>query len=114
MIFDVGQEKYSHLVRGDQVIESSLHLHLREHLNAEIVLGTITDLAVAVQWIQSTFLYVRILRNPRFYGVPANADKKALVNRLQGLLLDYSAVLRRVRALLQRETKSILRLILLQ
>ncbi|CAG0883311.1 unnamed protein product [Darwinula stevensoni] len=81
------KEKYEHLVRGDQVIESSLHRHLREHLNAEIVLGTITDLAVAVQWIQSTFLYVRILANPRFYSIPANTDKKALVNRLQDMCM---------------------------
>lgn len=46
----------------------SLHSHLVEHLNAEIVLQTISDVKMALDWIRSTFLYIRALRNPTHYG----------------------------------------------
>ncbi|NXL86071.1 HFM1 helicase, partial [Alectura lathami] len=46
----------------------SLHRHLVEHLNAEIALQTVTDVTVALEWIRSTFLYIRALKNPTHYG----------------------------------------------
>ena len=46
----------------------SLHLNLVEYLNAEIVLKTIVDVAVAVKWIKSTFFYARVMKNPKHYG----------------------------------------------
>lgn len=46
----------------------SLHKHLIEHLNAEIVLHTITDVNIALEWVRSTFLYIRALKNPAYYG----------------------------------------------
>ncbi|XP_052333326.1 LOW QUALITY PROTEIN: probable ATP-dependent DNA helicase HFM1, partial [Oncorhynchus keta] len=45
-----------------------LHTHLVEHLNAEIVLHTISDVNMALDWIRSSFLYIRALKNPRHYG----------------------------------------------
>ena len=50
------------------VVCFSLHHHLTEHINAEIVLGTITDTNIAQEWLKSTFLYVRMCSNPKFYG----------------------------------------------
>lgn len=50
----------------------SLHHHLIEHLNAEIVLNTITDVTIALEWLKSTFLYIRILKNPLHYGTLNN------------------------------------------
>lgn len=50
----------------------SLHNHLVEHLNAEIVLQTISDVNMALDWIRSTFLYIRALKNPTHYGVGSN------------------------------------------
>jgi len=46
----------------------SLHQHLIEHINAEIVLGTIVDTNMAQEWLKSTFLYVRMCENPKYYG----------------------------------------------
>lgn len=46
----------------------SLHTNLVEHLNAEIVLHTISDVNMALDWIRSTFLYIRALKNPKHYG----------------------------------------------
>lgn len=77
--------KYEKLVAGKQIIESSLHRHLAEHLNSEVVLRTITDVAVAVSWIRSTFLYVRAFHNPLHYGLPQGLSKEAFESKLQGL-----------------------------
>ena len=52
----------------EHVFYGSLHEHLIEHLNAEIVLNTINDVSVALEWIKSTFLYIRVMKNPKHYG----------------------------------------------
>ncbi|XP_064098170.1 probable ATP-dependent DNA helicase HFM1 [Macrobrachium nipponense] len=77
--------KYENLVNGKDVLESYLHFNLVEHLNAEIVLGTVTDLAVAVEWLRSTFFYVRVQHNPRHYGLPLNMKPSQLEAKLQEL-----------------------------
>jgi ATP-dependent DNA helicase HFM1/MER3 len=41
--------------------------YLTEHLNSEIVLGTIPDTSIAINWVQSTYLSVRIKKNPSYY-----------------------------------------------
>jgi ATP-dependent DNA helicase HFM1/MER3 len=51
------REKYVNLISGKELIESHLHLSLIEHLNAEIVLGTINSEKTAMEWLKSTFLY---------------------------------------------------------
>uniref|UniRef100_A0A674N2S1 Probable ATP-dependent DNA helicase HFM1 n=1 Tax=Takifugu rubripes TaxID=31033 RepID=A0A674N2S1_TAKRU len=61
------KDKYMNLMNGVEIIESSLHSHLVEHLNAEIVLQTISDVNMALDWIRSTFLYIRALKNPSHY-----------------------------------------------
>ncbi|KAK5052748.1 hypothetical protein LTR84_002614 [Exophiala bonariae] len=58
---------YEKMVSGEEVLESCLHQNLIEHLNAEIGLGTVYDHASAKQWLASTFLYVRLMRNASHY-----------------------------------------------
>uniref|UniRef100_A0A3B4AAC7 DNA 3'-5' helicase n=1 Tax=Periophthalmus magnuspinnatus TaxID=409849 RepID=A0A3B4AAC7_9GOBI len=60
------KDKYMSLMNGMEIIES-LHGNLVEHLNAEIVLHTISDVNMALDWIRSTFLYIRALKNPKHY-----------------------------------------------
>uniref|UniRef100_A0A3B3RKF1 Probable ATP-dependent DNA helicase HFM1 n=1 Tax=Paramormyrops kingsleyae TaxID=1676925 RepID=A0A3B3RKF1_9TELE len=79
--------KYLKLVSGSETIESSLHKHLVEHLNAEIVLHTISDVNVALDWIRSTFLYIRALKNPSYYGFTSSLDRVGIETRLQELCL---------------------------
>ncbi|XP_020606778.1 probable ATP-dependent DNA helicase HFM1 [Orbicella faveolata] len=81
------QAKYTGLLEGTQKLESSLHHHLIEHLNAEIVLNTITDVSIALEWLKSTFLYIRILKNPTHYGIPEGLEKKSLEQKLQDICL---------------------------
>ncbi|NWI11207.1 HFM1 helicase, partial [Crypturellus soui] len=79
--------KYIQMLSGADIIESSLHRHLVEHLNAEIVLHTITDVTVALEWIRSTFLYIRALKNPTHYGFSSGLDKTGIEAKLQELCL---------------------------
>lgn len=83
-IYFIFKEKYEKLFMGKEIVESNLHKNLAEHLNAEIVLGTITDIAVALHWLRSTFFYIRALKNPRFYGIPLSLSTPQLEARLQG------------------------------
>ncbi|KAM4023338.1 putative ATP-dependent DNA helicase HFM1 isoform 2-T2 [Anomaloglossus baeobatrachus] len=81
------KEKYVQMLDGADTIESSLHKHLVEHLNAEITLHTITDVNIALEWIRSTFLYIRALKNPSHYGFPQGLDKAGIESKLQELCL---------------------------
>ncbi|KAF0311750.1 putative ATP-dependent DNA helicase HFM1 [Amphibalanus amphitrite] len=65
--------RYERLLSGSQLIESCLHRHLISHLNAEVVLGTVTDLEAALRWLRSTFLYVCAVRRPDHYGLGGGA-----------------------------------------
>ncbi|XP_056149816.1 probable ATP-dependent DNA helicase HFM1 [Lampris incognitus] len=81
------KDKYMKLMNGMEIIESSLHGHLVEHLNAEIVLQTISNVNMAVDWIRSTFLYIRALKNPKHYGFPIDLDRCGIEAKLQELCL---------------------------
>ncbi|RWS17635.1 putative ATP-dependent DNA helicase HFM1-like protein [Dinothrombium tinctorium] len=77
------KQKYEKLVSGTKMLESHLHKHLVEHLNAEIVLRTITDVSVAMEWIRSTFLYIRLQKNKSHYGIDNSYNKEAVEKKVQ-------------------------------
>lgn len=52
-------------------VESKLHEHIIEHVNAEIALRTIYSSSSALNWVKTTFLWVRLGKNPQHYGVPS-------------------------------------------
>ncbi|XP_065809388.1 probable ATP-dependent DNA helicase HFM1 [Labrus bergylta] len=81
------KDKYIKLMNGIEITESSLHSHLVEHLNAEIVLQTISDVNMALDWIRSTLLYIRALKNPTYYGFSADLDRYGIEAKLQELCL---------------------------
>ena len=62
------KKQYEQLVNSEKVIESSMARTLAEQLTVEVVLRTVTNLDTAVDWISSTFMFIRILSNPEFYG----------------------------------------------
>lgn len=62
--------RYLALTTHQAPIESQFIHGLADNLNAEIVLGTVTNVQEAVTWLSYTYLYVRMLRNPMVYGVP--------------------------------------------
>jgi ATP-dependent DNA helicase HFM1/MER3 len=66
---------YERLVSGSESVESSLHLNLIEHLNAEIGLGNIKSTESAASWLAGTFLSVRLRRNPTHYRLKEGANR---------------------------------------
>ncbi|XP_064621106.1 probable ATP-dependent DNA helicase HFM1 [Lineus longissimus] len=83
MTRNMTKERYGDLLNGTQLIESSLHKHLIEHVNAEVVLHTITDVSVAVEWLRSTFLHIRVMKNPKHYGIDVGLTSDEVEKQLQ-------------------------------
>lgn len=73
------------MVDCNQKVESNFHLHLTEHLNSEVVLGTISDLPVAMEWLTSTFFYLRAKKHPKHYGLPVGLASNQLDKKLLGM-----------------------------
>ncbi|GAA6006352.1 hypothetical protein JCM11491_004924 [Sporobolomyces phaffii] len=86
------QQKYDDLVHAHKNLESSLHKNLTEHVNSEIILRTITDVASALRWLRSTFLYVRISKNPPFYAL-SKSDQVSPDARLEEICVEAVAQL---------------------
>ena len=50
-------------------IESQFVSQLADQLNAEIVMGSVSNLNDGVNWLAYTYLYIRMLRAPNLYGL---------------------------------------------
>ncbi|KAH6640229.1 Sec63 Brl domain-containing protein [Chaetomium tenue] len=74
------KERYQKMVSGQEILESTLHLNLIEHLNSEICLGTIHDLPSAKTWLGGTFLSVRLRRNPNYYRLTGGTTNPSEVD----------------------------------
>ncbi|KAG5271489.1 hypothetical protein AALO_G00180410 [Alosa alosa] len=65
-------DKLSHyltLLTQQNPIESQFLQSLADNLNAEVALGTVTNIEEAVKWLSYTYLYVRMRANPLAYGI---------------------------------------------
>eukprot|EP01017_Pseudomicrothorax_dubius_P051075 TRINITY_DN9763_c0_g2_i1.p1 TRINITY_DN9763_c0_g2~~TRINITY_DN9763_c0_g2_i1.p1 ORF type:complete len:595 (+),score=150.37 TRINITY_DN9763_c0_g2_i1:160-1944(+) len=72
-------ERYNALSTCKDELESHLFTQLYEHINAEIALGSIANLAQLTDYLASTFFFIRMRKNPSKYGVPAgNVTHQAL------------------------------------
>ncbi|KAJ3167141.1 Sec63 [Geranomyces variabilis] len=81
---------YQDMVTGKQVIESNLHENLIEHLNSEVVLGAVQSTKSAFDWLRSSFLYVRMRKNPAHYKLKNcthAAGKLSAEQRLESICL---------------------------
>ncbi|KAL6712203.1 ATP-dependent DNA helicase MER3 [Coniothyrium glycines] len=86
--------KYEMMVTGQETLESTLHLNLVDHMNAEIGLGTIRDLPSASKWLKGTFLYVRIQQNPDYYKLEGSRNAQAVDEQLDDICYRDIALLR--------------------
>jgi replicative superfamily II helicase len=48
---------------------------LLDSLNAEISLGTVTNVPEGAEWIGYTYMFVRMRKNPMVYGTLAQRDR---------------------------------------
>lgn len=83
--YNLFQHRYQAMVGGSEPLQSYLHLRLAENLNSEVALGTVTDIAQCVQWLRSTFLYVRAGRDPRRYlNIQPNSPPSLISKKIEG------------------------------
>jgi len=68
-------DKYRRLLREGKEIESRLAGDLESHLNAEISMGTIRGLEDVMEWLETTFYYVRARSKPAEYGFDGLRDR---------------------------------------
>ncbi|XP_075226483.1 activating signal cointegrator 1 complex subunit obelus isoform X4 [Lycorma delicatula] len=71
-IIITSHDKLSHylsLLTNQFPIESNFTACLADNLNAEITLGTISNVEEAVEWLSYTYLFVRMRINPQVYGI---------------------------------------------
>jgi replicative superfamily II helicase len=80
------EQKYKALANGTTKLESSLHLHLDEHLNSEIGLGTITHVTSAKEWLRNSFLWRRLQKNPKHYAIGKN-DNETWQSKIDDLVM---------------------------
>lgn len=76
------REEIEKMLTGKLIVDSQLHKYLTEHLNSEIVLGTITDDVIARKWIDSTYLHVRLKKSPENYGLSKNSSPSVIENTI--------------------------------
>uniref|UniRef100_A0A8C7G8G9 Activating signal cointegrator 1 complex subunit 3 n=1 Tax=Oncorhynchus kisutch TaxID=8019 RepID=A0A8C7G8G9_ONCKI len=70
-------DKLSHyltLLTQQNPIESQFLETMADNLNAEVSLGTVTNVEEAVRWLSYTYLYIRMRANPLAYGINHKMD----------------------------------------
>ncbi len=93
-------DKLSHYVSAmtqQHPIESRFADNLIDNLNAEISLGTVTNVDEAVTWLGYTYLYIRMRKNPLVYGLTAKEvmDDPLLGKRRRDLIVAAGKALRK-------------------
>ncbi|GMH17017.1 hypothetical protein Nepgr_018858 [Nepenthes gracilis] len=60
---------YLRLLTSQLPIESQFITSLKDNLNAEVALGTVTNVKEACAWLGYTYLFIRMRLNPLAYGI---------------------------------------------
>lgn len=76
------QEHYEKLVKGNEKLESRLHLNLSENLVPEIFLETVKSVESAIEWLKLTFFYSRFRANPTAYDEIPYIEQASIDARL--------------------------------
>ncbi|GCB19293.1 putative helicase mug81 [Aspergillus awamori] len=102
---------YISAVTSQQPIESRFSSRLVDNLNAEISLGTVTSVPEAVQWLGYSYLFVRMKREPRNYGIDfaEMRDDPMLVQRRRQLVIQAAIVLQKSQMIIYNEKTEELR-----
>ena len=69
LVHDIKKDFYKKFLYEPFPVESSLLDVLPDHLNAEVVAGTISTLQEAVDYLTWTYFFRRLLQNPAYYGL---------------------------------------------
>lgn len=79
---------YLSMLTNQLPIESKFLKRLTDNLNAEIVLGTVSNISEAVDWLKYTYAYIRMHKNPLEYGLTtyASLDQSIIIDHLFSLV----------------------------
>lgn len=91
MVHEPKKQFYRRFLYEPFPVESSLHEQLTDHINAEIVAGTVTTKEEAIEYITWTYFFRRLTQNPSYYDPQALAlaDEPTEAGRLKDLLAGY-------------------------
>ncbi|KAK7411205.1 hypothetical protein VNO78_02637 [Psophocarpus tetragonolobus] len=76
---------YENLLNGCEVVESQLLSCVTEHLLAEIVQLTVSDITKAIEWLKCSYLYVRMQKNPVNYAIKKGISGDRLEKHVQDI-----------------------------
>lgn len=104
-------EHYLKAITEQQPIESRFSTKLVDNLNAEISLGTVTNVPEAVQWLGYSYLFVRMQKSPLNYGIEwaEIRDDPQLVLRRRKLIIDAARTLQKSQMIIFNENTEDLR-----
>ncbi|XP_073288785.1 DExH-box ATP-dependent RNA helicase DExH17 isoform X2 [Primulina huaijiensis] len=74
---------YENLLNGCEMVESQLLPCVTEHLTAEIVQATVSDITMAIEWMKCSYLYVRMKKNPENYSILKGLSGDQIEKHLQ-------------------------------
>ncbi|KAI0234175.1 putative steryl acetyl hydrolase mug81 [Massospora cicadina] len=87
-VLDKRKGFFKHFLHAPFPVESSLHLALDDHLNAEVAGGTIRSRQDALDYLSWTYLYRRVRMNPTYYGLDEATEPA--INSYLSTLVDRS------------------------
>ncbi|KAH6555344.1 hypothetical protein KP509_1Z263400 [Ceratopteris richardii] len=92
---------YLRLLTSQLPIESQFVNSLKDNLNAEVVLGTVTNVKEALAWLGYTYLFVRMSLNPLAYGITWEEVMKdpSLRSKRKSLVIDAARALDKAKML---------------
>lgn len=90
------REHYEQLLNGKSIIESTLHLNLIEHINAEICARGRCRAYNIEKWLKETFLFVRMFKNWEHYSIQGCSDQASPDQIVQTITRDYLEQLSKV------------------
>lgn len=98
-------DHYVSLLLQQHPIESKLSSKLVDNLNAEISLGTVTNVDEGVQWLGYTYLYVRMKKNPLSYGIKWDElqNDPLLVQRRRDMIIEAARKLHKLQMIVYDE-----------
>ena len=101
---------YLSLLTNQFLIESNFVSQLADNLNAEISLGTVSNVEKGIVWLSYTYLYVRTRKNPQVYGIKYQElrEDNTLVAKRRAISNDAAKNLDKARMIIYDESNGIM------